>query len=288
MASHLNGFVHSLKVAASGSIVKAAQGDAVRQSQFSRQIKELEDFFRVKLIERLDRGMQLTSNGRELARISRFFLLGLSNFQRGCLSEDQTFHIAASTTLLHQFLIPVILEFRSADRFVIEPAANDDEIERRLHDLTLDFAILTRRHLSRPLQLKEVGAFRLSIFIPKKLYATRRSAMRALNSKSLPLALAVRELDATIFSTFSEPRLICDSFLSANIALQTSQWAALLPDFLAPELESARFWQIPVSTGADCCLHLHLAWNPRLLRLNPHVVRTRDHLIKALSAKFRV
>ena len=36
----------------------------------------------------------LTRNGRELARISRFFLLGLSNFRHGCLAEEQTFRIA--------------------------------------------------------------------------------------------------------------------------------------------------------------------------------------------------
>jgi len=41
-----------LEVGASGSIVKATHGDPVRQSQYSRQIKELEDFFRVKLVER--------------------------------------------------------------------------------------------------------------------------------------------------------------------------------------------------------------------------------------------
>src|SRR5688572_6988165 len=141
-----------LEVGASGSIVKAANGDPVRQSQYSRQIKELEDFFRVKLFERHDKGMQLTHHGRELARISRFFLLGLSNFQRGCLSEDQTFRIAGSTTLVQQILAPVLsaLPTTMSNRFILEPAA-DDEIERRLHDLTLDFAIVTRSALSRPL-----------------------------------------------------------------------------------------------------------------------------------------
>ena len=82
-----------LEVGAAGSIVKAAEGDPVRQSQYSRQIKELEDFFRTRLIERHGQGSRLTASGRELARISRFFMLGLSNFQRGCLAEEQTFRI---------------------------------------------------------------------------------------------------------------------------------------------------------------------------------------------------
>jgi DNA-binding transcriptional LysR family regulator len=80
----------------------------VRQSQYSRQIRELEDFFSIKLIERHGKGTRLTANGKELARISRFFMLGLSNFQRGCLAEEQTFRIGASATCIHRFLLPLL------------------------------------------------------------------------------------------------------------------------------------------------------------------------------------
>src|SRR6516225_6529648 len=97
-----------LEVGAAGSIVKAADADPVRQSQYSRQIKELEDFFRTRLIERQGKGTRLTTNGRELARISRFFMLGLSNFQRGCLREEQTFRIGANATFIRQFLLPAL------------------------------------------------------------------------------------------------------------------------------------------------------------------------------------
>src|SRR5512137_411003 len=127
-----------LEVGAAGSIVKAANGDPVRQSQYSRQIKELEDFFRTKLIERQGKGTRLTSSGKELARISRFFMLGLSNFQRGCLAEEQTFRIGASATFIHQFLLPVLCGatlHEGGPTFATE-VVSDEEIERRLHDLT--------------------------------------------------------------------------------------------------------------------------------------------------------
>src|SRR5512141_3216326 len=97
-----------LEVGPAGSIAKAANGDAVRQSQYSRQIKELEDFFQTRLIERQGKGTRLTANGKELARISRFFMLGLSNFQRGCLAEEQTFRVGASATFIVQWLLPVL------------------------------------------------------------------------------------------------------------------------------------------------------------------------------------
>src|SRR5579871_2796074 len=92
-----------LEVGAAGSIVKATAGDPVKQSQYSRQIKELEDFFRIKLVERHGKGIQLTSSGRELARISRFFLLGLSNFQRGCLQKSRRFASARARRTFNGF-----------------------------------------------------------------------------------------------------------------------------------------------------------------------------------------
>src|SRR5258707_14688449 len=97
-----------VEVGAAGSIVKAADADPTRQSQFSRQIKELEDFFRTRLIERQGKGTRLTSNGKELARISRFFMLGLSNFQRGCLAEERTYRIGGCATFLRAFVLPTL------------------------------------------------------------------------------------------------------------------------------------------------------------------------------------
>src|SRR5260370_42150259 len=131
-----------LEVGAAGSIVKAANGDPVRQSQYSRQIKELEDFFCTRLIERQGKGTRLTPCGKELARISRFFMLGLSNFQRGCLAEEQTFRIGASATFIRQFLLPVLSRSPKAGATYATEVVNDSEIERRLHDLTLDFGVV--------------------------------------------------------------------------------------------------------------------------------------------------
>lgn len=279
-----------LEVGAAGSIVKAADADPVRQSQYSRQIKELEDFFRTKLIERHGKGMQLTANGKELARISRFFLLGLSNFQRGCLSEEQSFRIAGSATVLHRFLTPVLGNFPDLGlhRFQLE-VAEDDQIEHRLHDLTLDFAIVTNGALSRPLQVKEIGTSKLVWLAPKKMNASRAAAKKALLSKSVPLTLSSRETPPAIVSALGnvEPTIQCDSFLSASIVLESSRWNAILPDFLVPENSQKRFWLFPLPVGDGNPLRYYFAWNPRLIRLNPHVARTRDLLIHSLATSFR-
>lgn len=276
-----------LEVGVAGSIVKAAGADPVRQSQYSRQIKELEDFFRTRLIERQGKGTRLTDTGRELARISRFFLLGLSNFQRGCLAEEQTFRIGASATFIRQFLLPALAAsafLKDGTRYATE-AANEDEIERRLHDLTLDFGIVGRPALSRPLQTRILGQWKLQLWVPAALRLNEPKAAKAWEERQLPLALATKEFEGMSTRSLAEYLgcLITDSFLEARAALETEAFAALLPDFLAPGQRTRSFIRVHVPSIDSPTFEFHLAWNPRLMRLNAHAALRRDALAEALA-----
>ncbi|MFO1477881.1 MAG: LysR family transcriptional regulator [Verrucomicrobiota bacterium] len=278
-----------LAVAAAGSIVKAAAGDPVKQSQFSRQIKELEDFFRIQLVERHGKGIRLTASGKELARISRFFLLGLSNFQRGCLTEEQTFRVGASPTVIDQFLVPLLSQpgvVQGDTRYLLE-RAGEDEIERRLHDLTLDFGVTTRSEISRPLPLKEVRKWRLKLWVPEKLHKSEKAAQLAFAEGRLPLAVAERDLAPcdTGFLDQHDRRLTCDTFLEAMAATKEGALASVLPDFLDPRGKGSPMRHVRIPALESRVFHYRLAWNPRLLRLNPHATRRRDFLLAGLSGK---
>lgn len=278
-----------LEVGAAGSIVKATAGDPVKQSQYSRQIKELEDFFRVKLIERHGKGIRLTASGKELARISRFFLLGLSNFQRGCITAEQTFRIGASATFIRHFLLPALSEravVQGRFRYVTEIAL-DDEIERRLHDLTLDFGVTTAREISRPLQLERLGTWELKLWAPRTLHRTKHDARQAFRELQLPLILPCRELDLRAIPALLDypARLFCDDFLQAAAATIQGSVGVVLPDFMAPA--SSGLWEVPVPALSSATFQYQLAWNPRLLRLNPHATRRRDALKESLIGRMQ-
>lgn len=277
-----------LEVGASGGISKAAEGDPVKQSQYSRQIRELEDFFCVKLVERHGKGVRLTENGKELARIGRFFLLGLSNFQRGCLADDQVFRVAGSPTVIERFLMPVLSQRSARERklrFTVE-SLPDDEIERRLHDLTIDFAIVTAETLSRPLKLQMLGEWRLYLWVPRGLKLSEQEALREFKARELPLVVAREAAEHRLATAEGyEPMIVCDDFLQAAAALSGQTAATLLPDFLRPATK-------PVVSL--CCgdigaptLRYSLAWNPRLLRLNAHSVRVRDFLVNGFNSIWR-
>lgn len=274
-----------LEVAAAGSIVKAADGDPVRQSQYSRQIKELEDFFRTRLVERQGKGTRVTANGRELARISRFFMMGLSNFQRGCLAEGQTFRIGAGATLIHQYLLPVLTKSPKAGTAYATETVSDHEVERRLHDLTLDFGIVDTSSLSRPLQTKLLGRWRLELCVPRALGLSEAAALKQFQSQELPLILARNELAGGILPLAEKypARLTCENFMEALVVFEQKELAALLPDYLITPRIPKSFLRVRLPKSLASHPGLYLSWNPRLLRLNPHAVRRRDWLADQLT-----
>ena len=276
-----------VEVGASGSIVKAAGSDLGRQSQYSRQIKELESFFQCSLVERHGKGIRLTASGRELARICRFFLLGLSNFQLGCLAEGQTYRIGSPPTFAARLLLPFLANPRQVDsgiRFSVEQVS-EDEIERRLHDLRLDFGIVVRPVLSRPLRTRHLGFWNLSLLSPRRFARSPKQAAQALKERCLPLAWPEGELPRATFKILEryEPMLSCGSFLEALTALEGQGVATVLPKFLIPETAIHNLVTVPWKLSGNRRLSYHLAWNPRLLRLNPHAARRRDALTEGLS-----
>jgi DNA-binding transcriptional LysR family regulator len=273
-----------VEVGAAGGMSLAAGGDPVRQSQYSRQIKELEDFFDTGLIERHGRGIRLTAKGRELALISRFFLLGLSNFQNGCHRGGQVFRVGANAVVVERFLIPALARRAAEDpmRLGVE-TAEDREIERRLRDLTLDFGVVSTTPLGRPLQTRIWKRWSRVLWVPKSMAKSAAKAADAWRAGHLPWCGLEGDSSADEIGTTSEhrePAIQCSTFLEVRAAVETGRMAGILPDFLG--CRAIECWQIPWPAGRSACQYA-VAWNPRLLRLNPHAAHLRDWLPKALS-----
>jgi DNA-binding transcriptional LysR family regulator len=75
------------RVAEAGGVTRAAKGDATKQSLYSRQVKELEEFFGAELIRRKGRALCLRLRGDDCHCIAREQLAALSDFKGECLSQ---------------------------------------------------------------------------------------------------------------------------------------------------------------------------------------------------------
>lgn len=101
------------EVADAGSMAKAAGGDVVRQSQFSRQIKELEEHFGRKLTERVGRNVVLTAEGWELAALGRQILAGLESFHgESDAAARDTVILGAGESFLRGVVLPRLPEIQ--------------------------------------------------------------------------------------------------------------------------------------------------------------------------------
>ena len=141
--------------------------------------------------------------------------------------------------------------------------------------------------ISRPLQTKVLGKWKLGLWVPKTMRIDEAEARRSFQEQRLPLVLAKSELDGLGVTALAKypAHLACNNFLEAAAALEQQELGAFLPDYLAAEGRSKSFIQVRIPKIDPLAFHFHLAWNPRLLRLNPHATRRRDLLVRLLSQR---
>src|SRR5438874_3473263 len=122
-------------VAASG-ISKAAPGNPTRQSQYSRQLKELEEFFGVELIERAKGRFRLTSEGRELFRTVHAQFGALEELQKKWSNARVDLHIGAGEAWLNWLVIPALNQIKKHSSQITPVLHNlrNEEIAQSLID----------------------------------------------------------------------------------------------------------------------------------------------------------
>jgi hypothetical protein len=125
--------------------------------------------------------------------------------------------------------------------------------------------------------------------VPRDLFQAGAQAIQAFQQKRLPLVLPVQELPTLNHEMLRgyEARVICETFSQARTILEKRRVATFLPDFLEPRGGATEFLALRIPPIAALVFQFRLAWNPRLLRLNPHAGRQRDWLAAALSAQIR-
>ncbi|OAI56409.1 hypothetical protein AYO49_04430, partial [Verrucomicrobiaceae bacterium SCGC AG-212-N21] len=209
------------------SIVRAAGGDASRQTLISRQIRELEEFFGVELVRRQGRGLALTNAGRTLAVITREQFGALDEFAREAKAQPATLSIVAPNSIATWLVMPRLAEIRRKlphHQFVIQHEQTP-AIIRGVLEGSHDIGFLRETALPRSLGRKALGGAGFALFVPKA-FASRVNVKQPSSWLRLPLALpiggtlrgAVDALAAKEGIKLS-PLLGCDSYVQAAAAV---------------------------------------------------------------------
>ena len=97
-----------LRVVEAGNLSNAASGDPTKQSQFSRQIKELEAFFCVALTRRVGRRIEITDEGKRLALVIRRQFSELDDFRESMAGRSVSVLFGSQGNTAHY---NVVLQF---------------------------------------------------------------------------------------------------------------------------------------------------------------------------------
>ena len=275
-----------------GGIAKAAPGDPVRQSQYSRQLRELSEFFGTEVARRQGRQLKLTTQGIELAELVRAQLHSLQDFRATCRSETVDYMIAAGDSLIHWLVIPrlgAVLRKAPTVRFATSNLRTN-EIVQQLKDGRVDFGVIRKDALTAPLKSAPLGMLSFTAVAPKGLVATRaHPTLRDLFSL-LPFAAHTSDGQFTqklrdvakSLKTDLRPTLICQSFPQALTAVQSGGFGAVLPTLALKELEPDSYVEFPADSLAGLNRSLVLAWNSRLPSIRPSTKKVIEHLQAAL------
>jgi DNA-binding transcriptional LysR family regulator len=273
-------------LAESGSLAAAAGRNASRQSQYSRQLGELEEHFGVELARRRGRSLELTPAGLELAQLAREQLGALCDFSLRVHREAVTFDFGAGDTLLTWLVLPRLRARETTSRRITFKlhTLGPREIRGRLGSSSLDFGLVDD---GGGLLL---GRLRYTLFVPRALLSRTRERIPEALLESLPLAIPYG--DEEFEARFEElrlarglregPALRCETFPQAARALRAGGYAAILPHFAKAEVDTETTLAIEAGFLKRFERAIRLVSNPRAIRLRPDGAATQAWLAQLL------
>lgn len=283
------------EVAQAGSISKAVHADPVRQSQYSRQIKELEEFFGIQLTRKKGKNLTLSTAGRELVETACEYFSRLEEFKSQCKNIPRRFTIGAGDSI-HHWLISPILAKAGAERkpwlFTLKNLRNS-EVAEMLHTTDIDFGILRRNLITANiLKYKSVRRVKYAMYVPKAMIARGRETDHRWCLKNIPCATL------SVDSGFSNmlKNACADDGIDLKIAVETQSFP-----FAAEMLKSKSYMAILPEMGERDLprgivkiqppffkmleREIVLAWNPRLLSVRPSAKPVIEYFLKNISAR---
>ena len=270
-------------VAEAGGVTKASKGDPARQSLFSRQIKELEEFFGVELVRRSGRGVTLTEDGRSLHALAREHLLALADFKQSCAQQAIPLTVAAGDSLIQWVLVPRLQRLLARLPGVNLRLLNisTSEIASGLADGTLDLALMRDGAAPAKIQTASLGTMAFSLFVPAKLMPGGGMKLTAKEVSRLPMATLEgdgqfrQELQRAAHRAKIALNLSLEvsSFPLAAQAVRRGCFAALLPELAKVEFEGSSVCEVKAEWLRPLGRGVLLAWNPRLARVRAAVAK---------------
>jgi DNA-binding transcriptional LysR family regulator len=268
-------------VAKSGSITKAAEGDPTKQSQFSRQIRELEESFEIKLVRKEGRSAVLTDAAERLVSISNEFFQSLAEFQSREGQKPLLINMAANQYILDTLIYPQLAEFKKAFGGCHMSLFNmrSSEIIGGVENSTIEFGIVSQRTLPQGIHSHSAYQAKFCLAVPQKfnikiqklrdLQKLKPLSLGTLNSSGKYMA-GVNQIMQKYSDSF-QPSLSVGSFSTLAACVKDGVCAGFLPIEMIQGLKSVQMIESKEIETLD--RKYLMIWKSKLESLN---LRTDD------------
>ena len=272
------------EIVASGGIIAAAGYDSNRQSQYSRQLKELERYFGVQLLKRGRGSSGLTDSGQRLYEIVGQTMRALEEFRGTCAGQPLELVVGAGESLIQWLLLPRLEGLSEAQPQLAVTFQNlkTDEIFARLLDGGVDFGVASRPETSLFLASVPLGKLEFCLFAPASLLpANPRLKLKSDILGHLPLAMlegsaGIRhavEQEAHRAGIKLNVRLRCSSYPQLAQAVQNLGVAAIMPKLAAAAFKEADVRAVPLPFLGTLSRQVSLVWNRNTAEMRPAIAK---------------
>lgn len=278
------------EIAAAGGITAAANNDPNRQSQFSRQLKELEKFFGVELIRRGRGALRLTPAGLELQAVAGVALRSLEEFLTSCATQPLELSVGAGEGLIQWWLLPRIPAPSVLGKNVTLTFENlrNEEILSGLKTGELDFGVLSRAVDDPKIESVSLGRMEFRLFVPEGLYErcskSRKSILDGLPMAQLTSANAItrsleqeakrRKLNLNIRFRFSSYPQLAKAILSGQVA-------GVMPALAGAGMTPGAVRTVALPHLDPLAREVQLAWSRAMGEVRPAIPRLAKLLVSA-------
>lgn len=278
------------QIATAGGISKAAADNPVKQSQFSRQIRELESFFKIELTARKGRNVVLTPAGLRLAALAREIFSALGDFKNAQQDRPVEIRVGAGESFLQWLLLPRMQRLRAELPNTVFTLRNlrTEQVVGGLQEANLDFGIVRADAVPKGLKGQRLGVVRYHLFVcAKRMDGKKRLSWQ----QALALPFVGLEGDGqfvTKLRAFAHREkivvrtaLLCSSLPAMAAAVRELDAVAILPS--VTPLPDLAIVEAPFLREFD--RELRLVWNPRQLLIRPIIERTQKAILEFVGWK---
>lgn len=225
------------KIARSGGIRAAVGDDPSAQSLASRQMKELSEYVGIPLFKHVGRTLELTEQGRRLQRISEDFLGSLENYIKNMRNVPNSFKLGVGDAIFQWYVLPQMRElYNSCNIDLLPTSLPTSDIVNKVAHRELDAGLVRLfPFVNDEMHIEVIGELRYRLFVPRQ-FLPSNDCRNPPPLKDLPFCtltghgLYAQAVSTLLASAGTQPQLACSSTTQIYGAVQSGQFAAILPE----------------------------------------------------------